>query len=152
MTLNWNTEKVKYFTQNPDELWVKQHDGYSEYDDVNAETKSLIFGTMSVGIGNLKITNAGDFYARWKILEKHYFLSLYIWFDENNEKQTAYLTHDVVMKHIGLQTNVSYVSKKDWISRFVKSAANDKYITDKPTIKTLTKEYESLVEEFNQSF
>ena len=159
MTLDWNTSKVKYFNDNPDDLWVKYNEGTKEeYSDVNAETKSLIFGTMSVGIGNLKYTNAPDFYARWKIMEKYDNLYLYSQFvyredgsSEDRMKYT-YLSPFVVMKHIGLSTNVGYVSKKDWITRYVKSHANNKYLEVKPNIKDLDKMYKNFVTEFENGF
>jgi hypothetical protein len=50
MSLNWSTQKVKYFDDNPDKLYVKISEGNpDEYEDVNDETKALIFGSMSVG-------------------------------------------------------------------------------------------------------
>lgn len=158
MTLDWNTTKVKYFSENPDELWVTYYEGTrEEYSDVNAETKTLIFATMAVGIGNIKIGNASDFYARFKIMEKYDKISLYSTFvydenGENPERKNTYLTPDVVVKHIGLCTNVSYVSKKDWITRYVKNSSNSRYIEDKPNIKDLTKLYDNLKEEFEGSF
>ena len=30
MTLDWNTSKVKYFNDNPDDLWVKYNEGTKE--------------------------------------------------------------------------------------------------------------------------
>ncbi|MEY3376682.1 MAG: hypothetical protein RL463_992 [Bacteroidota bacterium] len=152
MALNWSTEKIKYFSEHPDELWVKQTDGYNEYDDVNAETKSLIFATMAVGIGSLSISTAADFYARFKILEKFDNLSVYIWFDKNNEKHTQYLTHEIVMKHIGLGTNVSKVNKTEWINKLAKSYENNKYCDEKPSVKEITKLYNSFVKEFEEAF
>lgn len=152
MSLNWSTEKVKYFNEHPDELWVKRKDGDYEYEDVNAETKSLIFATMAIGIGNLTISTAADFYARFKILEKFDHLSVYVWFDENNEIQHQFLTHEMVMKHIGLGTNVSKEGKTSWIERMAKSYQRDKYKTVKPDSKELTKIYNQLVKEFEESF
>jgi hypothetical protein len=157
MTLDWNTTKVKYFSENPDKLWVTYYEGTpQQYDDVNAETKTLIFATMAIGIGNIKMNNASDFYARFKIMEKYDKISLYSRFvyDENgdSELEYTYLTPDVVVKHIGLSTNVSHVSKKDWITRYVKNSSNSRYIEDKPNIKDLTKLYSTLQEEFEGSF
>lgn len=152
MSLNWSTEKVKYFNEHPDELWVKYNDGYHDYDDVNAETKSLIFATMAIGIGSLTINTAADFYARFKILEKFDNLSVYIWFDENNKKQTKYIDHQIVMKHIGLGTNVSKETKTNWIKRMVKSYATNKYSTEKPSEKELTALYNSFVKDFEDAF
>lgn len=159
MTLDWSTKKIKHFNDNPDDLWVTYGKGTTEeYQDVNAETKALIFGTMAIGIGNLKYTNAPDFYARWKIMEKYDKIYLYSKFQYRedgtceDDLEYTYLSPSVVMKHIGLSTNVGYVSKKDWISRYVKSRANDKYIDEKPNIKDLDKMYKGFVDEFENGF
>lgn len=121
MALNWSTEKVKYFNDNPDELWVKYREGeVEEYSDVNAETKSLIFGTMGVGIGYIDYKNAPSFYARWKLMEKLDGLYLYsTWM--NGESEKIYLTPDVLVKHFGLSTNVGKVSDKDWLDKYHKN-------------------------------
>lgn len=151
MTLDWNTSKVKYFNDNPDELWVTYRKGTTEeHEDVNAETKSLIFGTMSVGIGDLKYKNAPDFYARWKIMEHYDRLYLYSEF-ENSELKYTYLTPSVLIKHLGLSTNVGYVSRTEWIRRYVKSHANDRYIEIKPNLKDITKMYNEFLKEFEQT-
>lgn len=150
MPLNWDASKVKYFDENKDELWVTYNQGTREqYEDVNAETKSLIFGSMSVGIGSIKISNAGDFYARWKILEKYDHLSVYCWFDENNEKHYQYLTPEIVKKHINLSTNVGEEKKTAWIERIFKYLHKD---NQDLTVKELTKFYNSKVQEFEDSF
>ncbi len=109
MPLNWDTTTVEYFKNNPDELWVN--------DDLNVETKSLVFGTMSIGIGHITEKNYLDFYARWKVLEKmdpsFYLYSTFI----DSQKMYHHLTVDVVKKHIGLATNVSYESNTKWSER-----------------------------------
>lgn len=123
MSLNWSTEKIKYFNDNPDALWVKYREGeVEEYTDVNAETKSLIFGTMAVGIGYIDYKNAPSFYARWKLMEKLDGLYLYsTWM--NGESEKIYLTPDVLVKHFGLATNVGKVSDKEWLDRYHKNYA-----------------------------
>lgn len=155
MTLDWNTTKVKYFNENPDELWVTYRKGTKEeHEDLNAETKALIFGTMSIGIGDLKYKTAPDFYARWKIMENYDRLYLYSEFvydeNDNSELKYTYLTPDVVIKHLGLSTNVGYVSRTEWIRRYVKSHANDRYLEIKPNLKDITKMYNSFLKEFEQ--
>lgn len=152
MPLTWDATKIKIYENDKDAIWQKYNVGTAEeYEDVNVELKSLIFGTMAVGIGNLKYTNAPDYYARWKIFEKYRHFSLYVWF-EDDEKKEQLLTPEILKKYIGLSTNVSYESKKAWILRIVKSFANDKYTEDKPKVKELTKQYEQYVSEFENAF
>jgi len=107
---------------------------------------------MSIGIGDLKYKTAPDFYARWKIMENYDRLYLYSEFvydeNDNSELKYTYLTPDVVIKHLGLSTNVSYISRTEWIRRYVKSHANDRYLEIKPNLKDITKMYNSFLKEF----
>ena len=120
MSLNWSTENVKYFKDHPDELWVKVNEGKpGEHEDVNIETKSLIFGSMALGIGSITYKNAPDYYARWKFFEKYDNFHLYsVW--DGEETTYTYLTPQVVVKHFGLGTNVSTESESVWVKRIAK--------------------------------
>lgn len=160
MPLTWDATKIKHFEASPDELWTTYYEGTpEEYSDVNVETKAIIFGSMSIGIGNIKINNAADFYARWKILEHYekgfYLYSKFVYREDGtceDELQYVYLSPQHVLKHIGLSTNVGYISKKDWISNFVKRSANDKHMEIKPNIKDVTKLHNGFVTEFEGVF
>lgn len=125
MSLNWSTENVKYFQDNPDELWVTYRKGEKDqYEDVNAETKALIFGSMALGIGCINYKNAPDFYARWKFFEKYDNFYLYsTWDGEKSTKE--YLTPKIVLKHFGLVTNVSTESETVWAKRIAKNYAQE---------------------------
>lgn len=125
MSLNWSTENVKYFKDNPDELWVTYRKGEKDqYEDVNAETKALIFGSMTLGIGSINYKNAPDFYARWKVFEKYDNFYLYsVWDGEETTK--TYLTPQVVIKHFGLSTNVSTESEAVWAKRVAKNYSQE---------------------------
>ena len=43
MPLTWNVKNVKYYQDNLDELYVKVEEFGQEYEDVNAQTKTIIF-------------------------------------------------------------------------------------------------------------
>lgn len=151
MPLNWDVTKVKYFAENPDDLWTTYNKGTAdEYQDVSAETKSFIFGTMMIGIGNIKMSNASDFYARWRLMEKfdgHYVYSLL----KDGEIERVYICPEMVMKHIGLSTNVGNVSKKEWILRLTKSWANRSDIPNMK-VKDIEKKYNFYKAEFESHF
>jgi hypothetical protein len=125
MSLNWSTENVKYFKSHPDELWTKKKVSYEgggerEYEDLNVETKALVFGSMAVGLGSITYKSAPDFYARWKLLEKYdnyYLFSVYT----GTEDIKTYLTPQVIVKHFGLGTNVSDESESVWAKRMAKN-------------------------------
>lgn len=151
MPLTWDATKVKYFEENKDDLWYTYNAGTGEeYSDVNAETKALIFGAMAVGIGSIKISNAGDYYARWKILEEYDNHYVYSVFNENNEREIKLLTPDMLKKHINLSMNVSDEKKTSWITRIVKYLNNNR--ETKLTVQEVTKFYNKMVQEFEDSF
>ena len=125
MTLNWSTEKVKYFKDHPDELWITINKGKpGEQEDVNTETKSLIFGAMAVSIGSISYKSAPDYYARWKFYEKYDGFYLFSTYDGNEDIKT-YLTPNVVVKHLGLSMNVETQTETVWVKRVAKSYAQD---------------------------
>ena len=123
MSLDWNTKSVQYFKDHPDELWIKIKTDMQEYDDVNAETKSLIFGSMAVGIGVFSPKYLPEWYARWKMYEKYDDFYLYRVFEEgDNVGCKVFLTPEILIKHTNMVTNVSYQNATDWCKRFVKQS------------------------------
>lgn len=119
MSLDWSVKNVKYFNENPDELWVKVYEGtVEEHSDVNVITKSIIFGTMAVGVGNLDWDKCPDFYARWKSLEEYDGLYLYAVQHESSIVK-KYLTPQDVIRHMNLTTNVGFVNENDWCLRTI---------------------------------
>ena len=156
MSLNWSTQRVKYFNDNPDELWVKYcKDTPEEYEDVNAITKSLIFGSMAIGIGDITESNASDVYARWKIFEKYDDFSLGSQYNPETESyDKIFVSPEVILQHIGLSTNVSFETNAAWAKRYAKPMYNDK--PHRPTIAqvkamivVLKMEFNDLVSEIN---
>jgi hypothetical protein len=150
MPLTYDTRRIKYFDQNPDKLTieVKESPEYS-YKDLNPETKALVFGAMVTDIGDITIRTASDYYSRWKVMEKYSNLVFLSKWTEDNGREDIYLTPDVIIKHIGLATNVANTSKKDWVERMVKNFSRDEYMEEKPTQKELTKYYDQMTKEFD---
>lgn len=153
MTLNWSVQNVKYFDENPDALWAKYNEGTpEEYEDVNAETKSLIFATMALGIGELNYKNAPDFYARWKVMEKYdnwYFVGRFI----DGKTQKSYLTPKDVIRHLNLSTNVSHETTTKWAERIYKAFSRTSYMDEenKPTLAEIKKTIRFAQHEFISS-
>lgn len=148
MPLVWNTEKVRHFSENPDDLWVTYGKGtHEEYQDVNPETKSLIFGTMSVGINTISFKTAADFFARWKILEKY--VNQYVYYNYIDGKYDyVYLSPSILIKHFGLTTNASTSKYTDWLERICSQFKSEKIEVN---LQTLKKEYKSFKSEFENS-
>jgi hypothetical protein len=91
--------------ENSDELY--NADGT----DLDGVTKTIVFATMNVGIGSINDENAGEFYARLTILDK--LMGPFI-IDDNNK---SLLTPEVIIRHIGLKTNVAKESRPAWTKR-----------------------------------
>lgn len=139
MPLTWNVANVKYYQDNLDELYIKAKEFGEEYDDVNPETKMIIFSTMAIGIGNLSEENAPEFYGRFKVLEKldDFYLTAY---SRDGQIVKNYITPAIVHKHIGLVTNVSWESTTAWTSR---TAKNDRF--NKTSIDYSAKDLRSII-------
>lgn len=152
MALSYDTRRIKYFDENPDELYVeiKESPEYS-YQDLNPETKALVFGSMVTDIGDLTINTASDYYARWKIMEKYsnfVFLSL----STGKGWEDIYLTPNIIVKHIGLSTNVAKLSRNLWLERIFSNFSKDRDMEHKPNKAELSKTYSKMVEEFENSW
>lgn len=122
MSLDWNASKIQYFKDHPDELWIKVKTNIDEYDDVNAETKALIFGSMAVGLYSITHSNAAEWYARWKVMEEYDDFYLYRTFGDGIDEK-VYLTPEIVLKHINLTTNVSNRNTSEWCKNFIKPSS-----------------------------
>ena len=156
MSLNWSTQRVKYFDDNPDKLYVKISEGNpDEYEDVNAETKGLIFGSMSIGFGTITEKNASEWYARWKMLENYDKYALCSVLREDGKYENVYLTPEIVIKHIGLSTNVSLVTTANWSKKFCLTRYNPDedrptYTQTKAMITVLMMEFDARVKTLNK--
>ena len=156
MTLNWSTQKIKYFNDNPDKLYVKISKGNpDEHEDVNAETKGLIFGSMSVGFGTITEKNASEWYARWKMLETYDKYALCSVLSKDGKYEDVYLTPEIVIKHIGLNTNVSLVTTADWsknfcLTRYYTDEHRPTYVQTKAMITVLMMEFDGQIKTFNK--
>jgi hypothetical protein len=76
------------------------------------ETETLIFLTMSVGMGDITEENAGEFWTRANIVQK-----LHGPFISRDGKGHLFTVEDVV-NHIGLHTNVAKETRLQWTKRY----------------------------------
>jgi hypothetical protein len=149
MPLNWSTEKVEYFKNNPDSLWVKYYkDTPEEYEDLNAETKSLVFGTMAVCMNSINWNKSAEFFARWSVLEKFDNFFLYSVYKEGMVLEKVYLTPQAVIKHIGLSTNATSKTTREWITHLYNSYVREgKH--EGIARKDIQKAYDEAINKFN---
>jgi hypothetical protein len=120
MPLNWDATNIQYFKDNPDDLWITTEECGSECQDLNPETKSLVFGTMSIGIGNFTESTIRDIYARWMTLHDILSFPLLQKISEGNVWEDILITKDVLKKHIGLTTNASKLADTTWCNNVSK--------------------------------
>lgn len=120
MSLNYNLSNVKYYQEDFSKLYVKYTQFGSEYEDLNQEAKGMVFATVTVGIGTITNSNASEFYARYKFLEKIDETCLYSYLGESGDWEDQFITADIVNKYIGLSTNVCFESNTLWLDRIYK--------------------------------
>jgi hypothetical protein len=77
---------------------------FDENDYMYSDTQSIIFATMSVGLGELTEKNWTEFYARMHIVEK---LGGY-----------GHISPQRLREHIGLRTNVHNETRAQWMKRW----------------------------------
>jgi len=94
VSLNYYYSKVK----NADTVM------FDEDDMMYADTQSIIFTTMALGMGSITKENWLEFYARMNILERiHGFNPI---------------PPQRLKEHIGLTTNVNYEPRGEWLRRY----------------------------------
>jgi hypothetical protein len=84
---------------------------FDENDYMYPDTQSIIFTTMSVGLGEITEKNWLEFYARMNIIER---LGGY-----------TPIPPERVKEHIGLSTNVSNETRNQWMKRWFEYEFSD---------------------------
>lgn len=86
---------------------------------MNPVTRAIVFGTMSVAIGDLNENTAAEFYARLSLLDK--LDGPYVRrFDEDAQEWVPQpITPEQVRDHIGLTANVAYKPADEWAKGLV---------------------------------
>ncbi len=79
-------------------------------------TQTLIFATVSVGIGEITRKNVGEFFRRLNMLETSD--GAYRQVRKGNEIEPLLFTLEEVEDHIGLVVNVTNVPKGKWERKF----------------------------------
>lgn len=80
-------------------------------DFMRADTQSIIFATMSVGMGHITNDNFFEFVTRLRVCEK-----LRGWDEISTER---------IRQHIGLSTNVPFESRTSWLKRWLDYEMDD---------------------------
>jgi len=77
---------------------------FDEDDMMYADTQSIIFTTMAIGMGGITEENWLEFYARMNILERLH--------------DYKPILAERLKEHIGLTTNVTYEPRSKWLKRY----------------------------------
>jgi hypothetical protein len=96
MSLDYDLTRV----ENRHENFPRREDG-----GMNNVTETLIFATMTVGMGEITEETAPEFYARLSMYE-HLFRPFLMKVDDDGTIVPRFITLDEVKGHIGLRTNV----------------------------------------------
>lgn len=140
MSLNWDLSKVENhgtkcwetFTGTTEEMqkrvdivtfmgpyWNWADDSKSSVRRMNLTTQTLIWASMSVGLGEITLKNHEEWYRRINMLETSdgaYRLAQ----QPSGEKTGVMVTPEEVQEHIGLKVNVTDMTKAKWERWFFK--------------------------------
>ena len=109
---------------------VENVDELHESEDERGISHSLVWATMSVGIGDLQEGTLEEFYIRLKWLERDgAFMT--------SKEGPLYFTLDMLRKRLGMHTNAGWENRSAWVKR------QSKYMLDKierDVKKEITKE------------
>jgi hypothetical protein len=91
-----------------------------------AKTEALIFATMSIGMDEITTENAGEFYARIKILEGVIGSIVSIPTDKADEfySREYYFSTGEISRRIGLKTNASLLTRTKFLNHMLKVGVN----------------------------
>lgn len=111
MSLDWNLENIEDYENICWEVNEKTGEKY-----MNPITHSLIFATISVGISEITQDNVAEFYNRTILTANVYGEPINEFPEEGGIVRRNY-TFEEVKQHIGLSTNASHYSDKEFMEK-----------------------------------
>ena len=104
MSLNWNLSKI---ANTESVCWHKDSSGE---ETMRGITHTLIFATMAVDLGAITAKNVDEWLVRVHVLAR-----------VSNDHGWLGITREKLVAHIGLSTNVSNKTRKQFMGRMAKS-------------------------------
>lgn len=100
----------------------------ADWSDLNkgaewSKTEALIFATMSIGMNEITAENAGEFYARIKMLEGA--IDSFVSVIEDGEFRSYFFTVEDITRRIGLSTNAGTETRTKFLGRMFKIRVAD---------------------------
>ena len=83
-----------------------------------SKTEALIFATMSIGMDEITADNAGEFYARIKILEGA--IDSFVSVLDDGDIRSYFFTVEDITRRIGLSTNGGRETRAKFLGRMLK--------------------------------
>lgn len=114
MSLNWNLSTVK----NCDTLCWKDREAHGPNKAgryLTATTEALIWSTIIVGIPEITEKNAKDFWQRLSFYERS--IGSLLKGGEEGEIVDIRMTEDDVLRHVGLSTNATKLTDKQFTDK-----------------------------------
>lgn len=116
MALSWDLSEIA----DHEDLWHEQEekgeDGEPRY-KLDAITEGFIWATIGIGIGHWTADEAPEIYARLKLVEKIDGPLFYKMVD--GKREDTLVTPEMVLRHVGLRTNVSHEARGRWRNRLI---------------------------------
>lgn len=125
MPLSWNIGEIEMYKDNVDAAYIERLEGGVKVFDLVPVTKTFIFWGGAVAIGEIKESNAAEYYGRSKAIEEITGRSfMQEWKkDENDDWNLSdlFMTMNDVKSHIGLSTNHSTRTLSEWVNNFIRN-------------------------------
>lgn len=120
MSLDWSLSDIKDYKTVcwiPDNEEREREGGDSEAVKLHPVTHTLIWNTISAGIGRLTEENLDEFAYRVFFWEKIFGAQMRRVNQETKQFEEVSLTYEEIKAHVGLRTNVSMETRKVWEKR-----------------------------------
>ena len=114
MSLNWDISKVK----NKDDVCYERKtiDGVED-DYLSTVTEQLIWSTMIVDLPGITEANAAEVWERINMYEMCCGPMRYNYDTETKKRTPVYFTKKDILNHVGLSTNVSSKTRKQFLTK-----------------------------------
>lgn len=121
MSLDFDLRKIPLETRTVIATYDDRMDGVTKGDRIMSPvTKSLIFSTMSIGIGEITDKTVDEFVARLDLFQKIHGALMHAFDHDAQEWVERPLTRADVVAHKGLSTNVFPMETRGkWVARMV---------------------------------
>ena len=146
MSLNYNLERIAQFKDNFDLAYQEYKGMDGTYTDVKRDLKQLIFASMMISLNYITYKNVAEWYARFKICEELYGISFLVHFTDDDLEYIK-LTPSALKEYIGLGTNHSTLTRKEWVDNVLRQRDIAEYMTE-AKLKSMIKKY---MNEFDNS-